>query len=114
MINVTSNGITLCKYLGWLNDLLDKSNLKFIWISNHIEGIETSVMGRVEYSIYFNSFNRRQRVELWEIVRNSFAFYSPEELTHNECVQALVKEAGHKKRYAEGTGIGFLRKKDIK
>ncbi|MGD9730906.1 MAG: AAA family ATPase [Desulfamplus sp.] len=50
----------------------------------------------------------------FKVVRSSFAFYPPEELTHNECVQALVKEAGHKKRYAEGSGIGFLRKNDIK
>jgi hypothetical protein len=45
----------------------------------------------------------------FKVVRNNFAFYSPDELTHDECIQALVNEASHKKRYAEGEKIGFLK-----
>ncbi len=53
---------------GWLNDLLDEPNLKFIWITNSIDSIETSVMRRFAYSIHFKPFNRKQRVQLWENV----------------------------------------------
>ena len=34
----------------------------------------------------------------FKVVRNNFAFYSPDELTHDECVSALVNEANHKKQ----------------
>jgi SpoVK/Ycf46/Vps4 family AAA+-type ATPase len=37
-----------------------------IWITNSIWGIEDSVLRRFAFSVYFKSFNRRQRVMLWE------------------------------------------------
>ena len=51
---------------GWLNQLLDKPGSRIIWITNHIENIETSVLRRFAYSIHFKTFNRQQRIKLWE------------------------------------------------
>ncbi len=50
---------------GWLNQFLDKPGLRFIWITNHINEIETSVLRRFAYSIQFKPFNRFQRIKLW-------------------------------------------------
>lgn len=51
---------------GWLNQLLDSPGSRIIWITNHIDNIEDSVLRRFTYSIYFRSFNRCQRTKLWE------------------------------------------------
>lgn len=57
---------------GWLNELLEKSGTRLIWITNHLNGIEVSVLRRFAYSLHFKSFNRQQRVRLWEnIVRRN-------------------------------------------
>lgn len=51
---------------GWLNLLMEKPGVKVIWVVNCIEDIEHSVMRRFAYSIHFRSFNRQQRIQLWE------------------------------------------------
>jgi SpoVK/Ycf46/Vps4 family AAA+-type ATPase len=51
---------------GWLNQLLEESGTRMIWITNSIWGIENSVLRRFAFSVYFKPFNRRQRVLLWE------------------------------------------------
>ncbi|MGD8520726.1 MAG: ATP-binding protein [Desulfobacterales bacterium] len=51
---------------GWLNQLLEEPGTRMIWITNSIWGIEDSVLRRFAFSVYFKSFNRRQRVLLWE------------------------------------------------
>jgi SpoVK/Ycf46/Vps4 family AAA+-type ATPase len=51
---------------GWLNQLMEKPGVKVIWIVNLIEDIESSVIRRFAYSIHFRSFNRQQRIQLWE------------------------------------------------
>jgi len=53
---------------GWLNKLLEEPGVRMIWITNSIDGIEGSVMRRFAFSVHFRSFNRRQRVALWETV----------------------------------------------
>jgi energy-coupling factor transporter ATP-binding protein EcfA2 len=39
-----------------------------IWITNHIQGIEESVLRRFSFSLHFKTFNRSQRVALWKSV----------------------------------------------
>ncbi|MBF0413524.1 MAG: ATP-binding protein, partial [Desulfamplus sp.] len=82
----TSRGETQDK--GWLNDLLDEPNLKFIWITNSIDGIETSVMRRFAYSIHFKPFNRKQRVQLWE---NVLQRYDSSNLIENKELEELAR-----------------------
>jgi len=57
---------------GWLNELLEESGVRMIWITNRITGIEESVLRRFSFSLHFRSFNKRQRIQLWEnIVRTN-------------------------------------------
>ncbi|MBU1662933.1 MAG: AAA family ATPase, partial [Chloroflexi bacterium] len=53
---------------GWLNQLLEEPGARMIWITNSISNIEDSVMRRFAFSVHFRSFNRRQRISLWESV----------------------------------------------
>lgn len=53
---------------GWLNQLLEEPGIRMIWITNHISGIEESVLRRFAFSVPFRPFNRRQRVAMWESV----------------------------------------------
>ena len=56
---------------GWLNELLEKPGTRMIWITNSIWGIEESVLRRFAFSLHFRSFNRRQRMQLWENIINA-------------------------------------------
>jgi SpoVK/Ycf46/Vps4 family AAA+-type ATPase len=51
---------------GWLNGLLEKPGTRMIWITNQVAGIDDSVLRRFAFSLHFKSFNRRQRIQLWE------------------------------------------------
>ncbi len=51
---------------GWLNHLLDEPGTRMIWITNRIDSIEDSVLRRFAFSLHFKSFNRRQRILLWD------------------------------------------------
>jgi SpoVK/Ycf46/Vps4 family AAA+-type ATPase len=51
---------------GWLNGLLENPGTRMIWLTNQITGIDDSVLRRFAYSLHFKSFNRRQRIQLWE------------------------------------------------
>ena len=53
---------------GWLNHLLEEPGVRMIWITNNISEIESSVLRRFAFSVHFQSFNRRQRLGLWESV----------------------------------------------
>jgi SpoVK/Ycf46/Vps4 family AAA+-type ATPase len=52
----------------WLNQLLEEPGVRMIWITNHIQGIEESVLRRFSFSLHFKAFNRSQRVALWKSV----------------------------------------------
>jgi transitional endoplasmic reticulum ATPase len=57
---------------GWLNQLLEEPGVRMIWITNRIDDIEESVLRRFAFSLHFRSFNKRQRIQLWEnIVRTN-------------------------------------------
>jgi len=53
---------------GWLNNLLDEPGVRAIWIVNHTEMIEESVLRRFSYSLHFPNFSRQKRIQLWETV----------------------------------------------
>ena len=65
---------------GWLNQLLDEPGSRVIWITNHINNIEDSVLRRFSYSACFPSFNRVQRTRLWENI-----------LTKNQCHDLITR-----------------------
>lgn len=50
---------------GWLNYLLDRPGARMIWISNRVAEIDESVRRRFAFSVAFERFGRRQRVEIW-------------------------------------------------
>lgn len=57
---------------GWLNQLLEKSDSRMIWITNKISQIDDSVLRRFAYCRCFKPFNRDQRTTLWSnIVRQN-------------------------------------------
>jgi len=53
---------------GWLNELMEESGGRFIWITNDIDAIADSVMRRFAFSIHFRPFDRQQRVQIWNTV----------------------------------------------
>ncbi len=97
---------------GWLNKLMDKPGLRIIWIVNHTDSMEPSVLRRFAYSLHFRPLNRKQREKLWDnIVRKNrckrfFAACDLQQLACDFEVSAGVidlavkkaKEAGHRSR----------------
>lgn len=52
----------------WLNELLERKNLRIIWITNHVEHLDQAVRRRFSYSIHFESPGMGEAEILWEIV----------------------------------------------
>ena len=50
---------------GWINNFLDGSRHKIIWICNEIGGMEESVRRRFAYNLAFSQLNWRQREGIW-------------------------------------------------
>lgn len=50
----------------WINDLLEQSQHKIIWISNRTQGVDESTKRRFSYSLEFNELGRSQRLKVWE------------------------------------------------
>jgi len=56
---------------GWLNEFLDRSRAKIIWITNFSCHIEESTMRRFAYSLHFTKFSRKERSAVWkQMLRN--------------------------------------------
>lgn len=53
---------------GWLNQVLEESGARMIWITNNIDDIEESVLRRFAYSLHFEVLNRQQRLNLWQCI----------------------------------------------
>ena len=49
----------------WVNDFLDRSRARIIWITNSTCGIEESTMRRFAYSLPFERLTRREREAIW-------------------------------------------------
>ena len=52
----------------WVNDFLDRSRARIIWITNSTRGIEESTMRRFAYSLPFERLTRREREAIWRRV----------------------------------------------
>lgn len=50
---------------GWLNDLLDNSRARIIWITNKTGEMEESTLRRFSYSLRFKKFDKNQRISVW-------------------------------------------------
>lgn len=50
---------------GWVNDFLDKSTHRIIWIANETAYMEESTLRRFSYSLRFHRFSRRERENIW-------------------------------------------------
>lgn len=53
---------------GWLNQLLDQTGTRMIWITNDISCIEGSVMRRFAFNIHFKALGKQQRFLIWNSV----------------------------------------------
>jgi len=55
-----------------INELLDNSTTVNIWITNHSANIDESTRRRFDYSIEFEKFDFRQRLNVWKTVLNKY------------------------------------------
>ena len=81
---------------GWLNQLLEEPGARVIWITNHIDNIEESVLRRFAYSLHFKPFNRRRRNQLWN------------NILHKNRVKRFFKESdieSFAKKYSVSAGV---------
>ena len=98
LIVVDKANTVLSPYSGWYDDeeeipdhrdginrILEAPGARIIWITDTLDDIEESVLGRFAYSLHFDVLNRHQRRQLWEaIVGNNGAaqFFDAETLNH--------------------------------
>ncbi len=52
---------------GWINNFMDESKHKVIWIANETGCIESSVLRRFSYSLEFKKFTTAQRESAWSM-----------------------------------------------
>ncbi len=50
----------------WINDFLDNTKAKIIWISNKSRRIERSTRRRFNFTIHFDDFNVQKRKKIWQ------------------------------------------------
>lgn len=68
---------------GWLNQILEETEARMIWITNDIDDIEESVLRRFAYSLHFEVLNRQQRLNLWQCIlekNKAERFFTPPDL----------------------------------
>jgi len=53
---------------GYLNQFLDNSHLKTIWISNEVGSMEESTLRRFSYSLRFKAFTEKERLNIWNTI----------------------------------------------
>ena len=51
---------------GWLNNFLEQSRARVIWITNETRSIVDSTMRRFAYSLPFNRFTQKERLSVWD------------------------------------------------
>ena len=80
---------------GWLNDLLDNSRARIIWITNKTGSMEESTLRRFNYSLCFKKFGREERIAIWNNIlkRNPLKKYITPELI-NELSERYEVNAG--------------------
>lgn len=67
----------------WINDFLETTKHKIIWISNKINAIDDSTKRRFSYSLEFSPLSFTQRKKVWEIQvqKQGIDFLKEEDLT---------------------------------
>lgn len=67
----------------WINDFLEGTKHKFIWISNKVEGIDESTRRRFSYSLEFQPLSAAQRKKVWEtqVKKQKVNFISENEIS---------------------------------
>jgi len=53
---------------GYLNQFLDNSHIKTIWISNEVGSMEESTLRRFSYSLHFKAFTEKERLNIWNTI----------------------------------------------
>jgi hypothetical protein len=53
---------------GYLNQFLDNSHIKTIWISNEVGSMEESTLRRFSYSLHFKAFTEKEQLNIWNTV----------------------------------------------
>jgi len=72
----TNGGLFICDNgekkdeKSWINHYTERSDLKIIWISNRVDGIDPSTKRRFSYSQEFRSPGVKQRIKAWDVQRN--------------------------------------------
>ena len=51
----------------WLNNFIDSSRTKIIWITNSVSGVVDSTKRRFDYSLEFRDYDRSQREAMWKV-----------------------------------------------
>ncbi len=68
---------------GWLNHLLEEPGTRVLWVTNHIDAIEESVLRRFAFSLEFRPLSRGGRIGMWHrLLRENRAasFFSAPEI----------------------------------
>ncbi len=74
---------------GYLNQFLDKTNLKTIWISNEVGSMEESTLRRFSYSLRFKAFTEKERLNIWNTILKE---HPTKQLFSDSLVSNLAKE----------------------
>jgi AAA+ superfamily predicted ATPase len=80
----------------WLHEILETPGVRMLWIVNSIEHLEESVSRRFSFSLKFKSFNKLQRVQVWN---NSVKNQKVGRFLTNEAIEDLAN------RYSTSPGV---------
>lgn len=94
------NGMWMCETKdgkdrkAWINDFLENTKHKVIWISNRVDGIDESTKRRFSYSVEFLPLSTAQRKKVWEtqVKKQSIDFLSENDI--NELAKNLRINSG--------------------
>ena len=82
----------------WINMALEKPQSRAIWITNRVDGIDSSTKRRFAYSLEFKPLDSKQRIRLWEQVlrenrvKRHFSMQAIEELSYGYDVSVGVMD----------------------
>jgi len=74
---------------GYLNQYLDNSKIKTIWISNEVGSMEESTLRRFSYSLHFKAFTEKERLNIWNTILKE---HPVRQLFTDSMVTTLAKE----------------------
>ncbi len=74
---------------GYLNQFLDNSHIKTIWISNEVGSMEESTLRRFSYSLHFKTFTEKERLNIWNSILKE---HPVRQLFSDSLITTLAKE----------------------